>query len=88
MSAFDIGRRLDTIGFPLGQPGMVLDKSISHGGQHPRCPRGTHLGATGFDMVRLNRGAGRGLLATLNRGKVKLIGKKSYQSAPALAMAA
>lgn len=54
MSAFDIGRRLDTIGFPLGQPGMVLDKSISHGGQHPRCPRGTHLGATGFDMVRLN----------------------------------
>ena len=27
VSAFDIGRRLDTIGFPLGQPGMVLDKS-------------------------------------------------------------
>jgi hypothetical protein len=35
-----------------------------------------NLGATGFDMVGLKSGAGRGLLATLNRGKVKLIGKQ------------
>ncbi len=33
------------------------------------------LGATGFDMVSPIRRAGRGLLATLNRGTVKLIGK-------------
>ena len=46
------------------------------------------MGATGFDMVSRIRGAGRGLLATLNRGKVKLIGKTNTQSAPALAMAA
>ena len=46
------------------------------------------LGATGFDMVSPIRRAGRGLLATLNRGNVNLIGKNNTQSAPALAMAA
>ena len=45
-------------------------------------------GATGFDAIVLREEAGRGLLATLNRGTVNLIGKKNYQSAPALAMAA
>lgn len=34
------------------------------------------MGATGFDMVDLKCGASRGLLATLNRGTVNLIGKK------------
>ena len=43
------------------------------------------LGATGFDMVSRIRGAGRGLLATLNRGTVKLIGKNNTQGQLALA---
>ena len=38
------------------------------------------LGATGFDMVSPKRGAGRGLLATLNRGNVKLIGKNTAKT--------
>ena len=38
------------------------------------------MGATGFDMVSRIRGAGRGLLATLNRGKVKLIGKTNEKA--------
>ena len=42
-------------------------------------------GATGFDMVSRIRGAGRGLLATLNRGTVKLIGKNNTQGQLALA---
>ena len=46
------------------------------------------VGVTGFDKVGLRWAAGRGLLATLNRGTVKLIGKNNSQSAPALAMAA
>ena len=45
-------------------------------------------GATGFDTIVLREEAGRGLLATLNRGNVNLIGKAKTQSAPALAMAA
>ena len=35
-------------------------------------PCSTIMGATGFDMVVLRGEAGRGLLATLNRGTVKL----------------
>jgi len=41
---------------------------------------GNPLGATGFDMVSPKRGAGRGLLATLNRGNVKLIGKNTAKT--------
>jgi hypothetical protein len=43
------------------------------------------MGATGFDMVSWSQRAGRGLLATLNRGTVKLIGKTSNNN---LALAA
>ena len=42
-------------------------------------------GATGFDMASWNWKAGRGLLATLNRGAVKLIGKFNTQGRVALA---
>ena len=45
-------------------------------------------GATGFDTIALREEASRGLLASLNRGTVNLIGKNNTQSAPALAMAA
>ena len=32
----------------------------------------SHEGATGFDAIALREEAGRGLLATLNRGTVKM----------------
>ena len=48
----------------------------SHGGQRPGKTRAespsTPVGATGFDRVVLRWAASRGLLATLNRGTVKL----------------
>ena len=50
-----------------------------------RSLRLANSGATGFDMVSRIRGAGRGLLATLNRGTVKLIGKNNTQGQLALA---
>ena len=38
------------------------------------------VGVTGFDKVSLRWAAGRGLLATLNRGTVKLIGKNTSKT--------
>ena len=58
---------------PFGREGQV------------RRARSLILGATGFDMAVLNRRAGRGLLATINRGTVKLIGNKNYSGQYALA---
>ena len=49
---------------------------------HPERPR--FVGATGFDRVGLRWAAGRGLLATLNRGTVKRI-DNTYSEGLALA---
>lgn len=38
----------------------------------PNFENGSKLGVTGFDRIALTGAAGRGLLATLNRGTVKL----------------
>ena len=69
-------------GFPSGQRGQTVNllqiASVVRIHLHPP-------GATGFDMVSRIRGAGRGLLATLNRGTVKLIGKNNTQGQLALA---
>lgn len=55
----------------------VLLDSFDFGARIDRHP---YKGPTGFDMVSLKRGAGRGLLATLNRGTVKLIGKNTSKT--------
>ena len=69
-------------------PSPLARLSLSRQASLRRSLRLANSGAAGFDMVDLKQGAGRGLLATLNRGTVKLIGKNNTQSAPALAMAA
>ena len=42
-----------------------------------------YVGATGFDIIAMREAASRGLLATLNRGIVKLIDNNRFELAAA-----
>ena len=56
---------------PWGRAPRYLDRS-SAAGRGPAAATVPYMGPTGFDTIALREEAGRGLLATLNRGTVKM----------------